>query len=180
MSEIPRFPPMSAFGGRMEVSPVSIDELSNVRALERSSFAHFHSARTTEAELEAFNAWIVSPTHIESLVEDIANDALYGARLDGRLIGIVGWGRVSSQEGTFRLHLLFVDHFFAKSGVGRLLMRFCEQRARLSGADVLAVRTLVSSVGFFEAGGYEVTSYGSHAVSTQETLSVAFLRKGLR
>ncbi|MEM7747489.1 MAG: GNAT family N-acetyltransferase [Pseudomonadota bacterium] len=180
MSEIPRFPLMSAFGGRVEVSPVGIDELSNVRALERSSFSHFHAALTSEAELEAFNDWIVSPQHMESLVDDIANDALHGARLDGRLIGVVGWGGVSGPDSSVRLHLLYIDHFFAKNGVGRFLLQYFERRARMADAQALSVKTLVSSVGFFEADGHELTSYGSHKLSAKESLSVAFLRKVLR
>ncbi|MEM9355520.1 MAG: GNAT family N-acetyltransferase [Pseudomonadota bacterium] len=179
MSEIPRFPLMGAFGDRVEISAVTIDELSDVRALERSSFAHLNAALTTEAELDAFNAWVVSSEHAEALFEYVMHDALYGARLDGRLIGVVGWGCMNGQNDTVRLHLLFVDHLFAKNGVGRRLLRHFEQRAQLAGAEVLSVKTLMSSVGFFEADGHLVTSYGSHALSTDQSLRIAFLRKEL-
>lgn len=179
MSEHPRFGTKLDLGAQVQFHALTVDDLREVRSLQQDGFAQLCAQHATEAEAEAFETVVISPRHTEELMRCVAKDRLLGARIDRRLVGAATWADSRENNTTLRLRSLFIDPMFSRCGIGRALLRYVEDKVQASGGQELAVRTFVHTAGFFEQAGYSTTSYGVLALTADEAMAVAFMRKPL-
>ena len=154
---------------------ISIDDHSNVRYLHAKSMSTQSADALSDAEAAAFVAFVRSPAYSSYLMaEDV-----YGALMDGQLIGTAAW-QVNGDDGQMaRISSVFVDPLFMRAGIGRRLLAEVEARAYQSGFDQLGASTTANAVPFFEKLGYQVASRGVKTFGPDCALPVAFLRKSM-
>lgn len=154
---------------------VGIDDHSRVRYLHTKSMTAQSADSLTDAEANAFVAFVRSPAYSDCLMaEDV-----YGAFVDGQLIGTASW-HVTCDDGRLaRISSVFVDPLFGRIGIGRRLLAEVEARACQSGFDQFGVSATVNAVPFFERLGYQVASRGVKTFGPDCALPVAFLRKSV-
>lgn len=127
----------------------------------------------SDAEIAAFLAHVGSPAYSDCLVAE----EVYGAFVDGQLVGTASW-QVNGDDGeTARIASVFVHPLFARLGIGGRLLAEVEGRARRSGFDQLGTSSTINAVAFFERYGYQEASRGVIAFGADCWLPVAFLRK---
>lgn len=158
--------------GSVEVRPVGLDDLSAVRYVHTTSFRSLASARLGENEVAAFCEHVNSPVYSEIVL----SEELIAAWTGSQMVGTAGW--IPGEGGTnARIRSVFVHPLFTRCGIGRLLVERVEHSALLRGFRAFSVRATLNSVPFFEAIGYQVTSYGLRSLGGSNGLPVAFLRK---
>lgn len=154
---------------------IGIDDYANVRYLHAKAMTSQSADALSDAEVVAFVAFVRSPAYSDMLMaEDI-----YGAFIDGQLIGTAAW-HVSGDDGQVaRISSVFVHPLFARHGLGRRLLTEVEARAGQSGFDQLGTSATINAVPFFERLGYLVASRGVKQFGPDCSLPVAFLRKSV-
>lgn len=168
---------MIAVGGMSKsaitIRRIGIDDHSNVRYLHIKSMTAQSVDALSEAEIAAFGAFVNSPAYSDALIaEDV-----YGAFIDGQLIGTASW-HVNGDDGrTARISSVFVDPMFARLGIGGRLLAEVEARAAQSGFSQFGISTTINAVPFFEKLGYREASRGVKTLGPETSLPVAFLRK---
>ena len=88
----------------------------------------------------------------------LMKEEVYGAWLDGELVGTARWHANGANGSTARIGSVFVRH--PPLGIGRRLLAEVEARARQSGFDKFAAGVTANAVPFFERLGYKVASRG--------------------
>ena len=97
-----------------------------------------------------------------NLVNDLGTD-FYLALVDGALVGLVHvtYARQLSVAPLARLEQLLVVEPFRRRGIGRMLLRFGEQRARKRGCGAIVCEAAAAASGathrFFEQAGFRPT-----------------------
>ena len=154
---------------------VALDEHTHVRHLHTKSMENQSTDSLTDAEIQAFTAFVRSPAYSDILKEE----NLYGAFTEGQLIGTASW-QVNGDDGQMaRISSVFVDPMFFHLGIGGRLLTEVEARAFQSGFNQLSISTTLNAVPFFEKAGYQVASRGVKALGSDCLLPVAFLRKSI-
>lgn len=154
---------------------VGIDDFSEVRYLHAKSL----SAQTADSLLEAEAAAFVALANSTAYGDILAGEDIYGAFIDGQLIGTAAW-HVNGDDGKLaRISSVFVHPLFGRYGIARRLMAEVEARAFQSGFDHFSVSAPFNAVPFFEKMGYQVCSRGVKTFSADCSLPVAFLRKAV-
>ena len=86
---------------------------------------------------------------------------------------LVGFGHMGSREGacSSSMHIkgLYVSPESAGNGIGKLLMRELEKRARNCGCALLVLASSLNAVGFYESCGFYVKEQSSSSHCTQCT-----------
>jgi putative acetyltransferase len=152
---------------------VGLDEYSHVRNLHARAMSSESADSLSEAEIAAFIAFVRSPAYSDVL----RGETLYGAFIDGQLIGTASW-HVNGDDGQLaRISSVFVDPMFMRLGIGGRLLTEAEARAFQSGFNQLGISSTINAVPFFERAGYQVASRGVKTFGPGCALPVAFLRK---
>ena len=152
---------------------VGLDEHSHVRNLHARAMSSESADSLTETEIAAFIAFVRSPAYSDLL----RAENLYGAFIDGQLIGTASW-HVNGDDGQLaRISSVFVDPMFLRLGIGGRLLTEVEARAFQSGFNQLGISSTINAVPFFERAGYQVASRGVKTLGAGCALPVAFLRK---
>jgi len=152
---------------------VGLDEYSHVRNLHARAMSSESADCLTEAEIAAFIAFVRSPAYSDLL----RGENLYGAFIDGQLIGTASW-HVNGDDGQVaRVSSVFVDPMFMRLGIGGQLLTEVEARAFQSGFNQLGISATINAVPFFERAGYQIASRGVKTLGPGCALPVAFLRK---
>lgn len=152
---------------------VGLDDHSAVRHLHARSMQSQSGDVLSDAEIAAFLAFVGSPAYSDFLLAE----EVYGAFVDGQLIGTASW-QVNGDDGeSARVSSVFVHPLFARLGIGGRLLAEVEDRACRSGFDQLGTSTTINAVAFFERYGYQEASRGVKAFGPDCWLPVAFLRK---
>lgn len=154
---------------------VGVDEHAHVRHLHATSMVSQSADSLTECEIQAFVALVRSPAYSDVLKDE----NLYGAFIDGQLIGTASW-QVSGDDGqAARISSVFVDPMFMRLGIGGRLLAEVEARAFQSGFNQFAISATLNAVPFFERAGYQSASRGVKTMGPDCALPVAFLRKSV-
>ena len=125
---------------------VGLDEYSHVRNLHARAMSSESADCLTEAEIAAFIAFVRSPAYSDLL----RGESLYGAFIDGQLIGTASW-HVNGDDGQVaRISSVFVDPMFMRLGIGGQLLIEVEARAFQSGFNQLGISSTINAVPFFE------------------------------
>lgn len=108
----------------------------------------------------------------------LQRENLWAATLDGLLVGTSGWLPSDDSGNSARITSVFVNPMFVRLGVGRLLVRNAETRARTAGFSSFTARAPETAAAFFAALGYEVTSHGVSQRVAGRAVPVTFMRRG--
>lgn len=173
MTEFVRFGPGQAMVSVAEIRPVAIEDLSTIRYIHATALRITASHFLSEEEVEAFRAHVYSHTYSEAL----QRQALYGAYVDGELIGTAGWTIGDDSGSCIRLRSVFVRPLFGGIGLGRRLVHAVEELTRGAGYRAFSVRATINAQPFFERLGYTVTSHGVRTLLGNVSIPVAFMRK---
>lgn len=155
------------------LAPVGIDQWSDIRDIHRAAAEKLIAGYLEPEEISAFRDLVDAAEYSEQM----AAENPVAAWLDGYMIGTCGWRPADDAGTSARLTSLFVHPLFIRLGVGRKLVLDTEARARAAGFHQFSVRTTANAIGFFEHLGYEVSSYGVYAVSSERDVPIAFMRK---
>jgi GNAT superfamily N-acetyltransferase len=158
---------------RVVIGPVGIDDWSDVRHVHAFSLEKLAAVALDPDEFAAIREWIASPEY----TEELQNENLAAAWLDRHMIGTCGWCPADDAGSSARITSLFVSPLFTRLGVGRALLLDAERRAQVAGFASFTLRTAWTALGFFEALGYEVSSYGNASISGGRELPAVFMRK---
>lgn len=160
-------------GGAITIRRIGIDDHSDVRHVHAKSMTAKSLDALSQAEIEAFVAFVRSPAYSDALMaEDV-----YGAFAERQLVGTASW-HVNGDDGrTARISSVFVDPLFCGLGIGRRLLAEVETRARQSGFGQFGISATINAVPFFEKLGYREASRGVKVLGQDCALPVAFLRK---
>lgn len=165
----------TGIGARAVLTPIGLDDWSDLRNLHAVSFERLIAGHLDEGELEAFKALVASFEYSE----DLRQDALIVARIDGYLTGSCAW-RPSDDAGlSARVTAIFVYPMFTRFGIGRRLLLETEAHALSAGFQICTARAPLNAAGFFERLGYATASFGSHMIDGGKGVPVAFMRKSL-
>jgi putative acetyltransferase len=153
--------------------PVGVDDVSSVRHVHVSSFQVLSGEHHTQEETAAFADMIRRPEY----GREVLNNNVYGAWIDGQIVGTAGWCPGDNRCRTARIRQVFVEPLFAGAGIGGLLLMDAENRALRAGFHLFSVRVAVSAVPFFERHGYIVSSHGVLPTPAGVGMPVVFMRK---
>jgi GNAT superfamily N-acetyltransferase len=151
---------------------VGIDDHADVRRLHVRAMQSQCGDALTDAELAAFAAFVGSPGYSDLL----RAEEVYGAFVDGQLIGTASWLANGDDGETARIASVFVHPMFARLGIGSRLLGEVEARATQSGFDQVGASAILNAVPFFERCGYFEASRGVKSLGDR-SLPVAFLKK---
>ena len=179
MSQHPRFGPSPDFSQNVSIVKLDIDHINEIRSLQKATFRRLCANWVSEAEADAFYAYLDSPAFSTDLFNCMKSKRVLGARLDKRLVAVASWCPSKDNPRTGRLRSIFVDTMFVHSGIGRALLSELERRAANTDMKTMSVRVLNRSVGFFEKLGYATTGRGVYSLTDDEGLAVVYLRRPL-
>jgi GNAT superfamily N-acetyltransferase len=166
------------------IAPASLDEFLKLRPIGVDDFASIRYLHTTalraqtldvlsEDEIASFDRLVHSPAYSTLLMKE----EVYGAWIDGELVGTVSWHPVGGSAGTANISGIFVRH--ARLGIGRRLLAEAETRAHRNGFERLSAGATTNAVPFFLRFGYETVSRGVRSLTSECKLPVTFVRKRL-
>jgi N-acetylglutamate synthase-like GNAT family acetyltransferase len=163
----------TSLGERLTLRPIAVDDFSNLRYLHATSLRAQTLDVLSEEEVEAFVKLVYSPEYATLLMKE----EVYGAWLDGELIGTVSWHAAGNGGSTASIGGIFVRH--PRLGIGRRLLAEAEARAHQCGFERLSACATANAVPFFLRFGYEKVSRGVRSLSFGCVLPVTFVRKHL-
>lgn len=173
MTEFPRFGGAAALAAFAELRRVDIEHLSTIRYIHASALRLQAGQLLSEDEIAAFTAHVYTSVYTEALLRQ----SLFGAFVDGELIGTAGWTVADDNGSGVRVRSVYVRPLFTGMGVGGRLLEAVEQDARTAGYRAFSVRSTLNATSFFEQYGYAVTSHGVRQLFGNRNLPVAFMRK---
>lgn len=179
MTDMSRIGDPSDLGRAVHITPLEIEDLSEVRYIHAAAFRLVASPYFTEEEIAAFTDTITSRDYTDSLVTAMRDRQLIGARYDNQLIGTAGWTYSEDQGETARLKWLYVRPLFTDCGIGRRLVAEVESRVIQGGFNQASVRSTSAAQGFFERLGYRTTSHGVYNLNPRIAMPVVFMRKSM-
>jgi GNAT superfamily N-acetyltransferase len=158
---------------QLTLRPFAVDDFSSLRYLHATSLRGQTLDVLSEEEVAAFVRLVYSPAYTTLL----AKEDLYGAWIDGELVGTVSWHAAGNGGSTASIGGIFVRH--PRLGIGRRLLAHAEARAQQSGFERLSASATANAVPFFLRLGYEKVSRGVRSLSFGCVLPVTFVRKHL-
>jgi GNAT superfamily N-acetyltransferase len=158
---------------RLLLRPVAIDDYAEIRHLHAAAMRAATVGVLSELEVAAF----VRLVHSADYPAIVMKEDVFGAWLDGELVGTASWQTNAANGHTARIGSIFVRH--PRFGIGRRLVTEVEKRAHQSGFDRLAAGVTANAVPFFERLGYTIASHGVKTYAAGCSLPVTFLRKEL-
>lgn len=161
---------------RLVLRPVGLDDWASVRYVHTASFRAHAGGHFAESELDAFAKLVRSQRYIDRLL----GENVHAAFLEDQMVGTCGWTPADDNGALARITAIYVRPFFTRMGIGRQLVTDAEARARTAGFERFSVRVTFNAVGFFEKLGYDVTSYGIQALTTDQGLPVTYMRKRMQ
>ena len=169
-------PSDGGLGAKASIRRVTIDEMASVRHVHGNSFRVYAGPYLTAEETAAFLSYIQSPRY----TDDLMRSEVYGAVIEGQLVGTAAWRAGDDQGASARISAVFVDPLFTGTGIGHRLVADVEARAHQSGFKRFAARVTINAVPFYERLGYEIASQGvSQIAMPLSLLPVTFLRKSV-
>ena len=177
MTEVARIGSWAGPAGAAEVRPITIDELSSVRYIHAASFRMRAGQHYTPSEIEAFAEHVNGLAYTDALSEVVRQQQLYGAWLEGELVGTAGWSAARDGEVAARLRFIYVRPLFTGLGLGGRLLLEAEDVARQAGFRTFNARATLNAAEFFERFGYQRLGSGTRPLSPTQTLPVVFTRK---
>ncbi|HRD75547.1 MAG TPA: GNAT family N-acetyltransferase [Hyphomicrobiaceae bacterium] len=157
----------------VEVRSIGIDDYSAVRYVHGTAFKSIGLSFLDEAELNPLLAPFESIEYTESLM----SEDLVGAWIGSELVGTAVWLAADDTGRSARITSVYVRPMFTRLGVGRMLVREDETRARRHGYRSFSARATPITAGFYQKLGYAVTSHGSIPVDKERGLPLTFLRR---
>ncbi|MEO1693688.1 MAG: GNAT family N-acetyltransferase [Pseudomonadota bacterium] len=179
MTEMLRFKKPSKFDQLLILEPLEIEALSDVRHIHRQGFRCATSFCLTDDELGEHDRHIESPSYADALMQAIRGRQLFGARIDGTLVGTAGWVTADTASPTARLRWMYVQPMFSDCGIGRRLLSATELDAMRSGYDAMSVQSPPGLGDFLQHLGYLEASRGTMSLTHQLSVPVSFMRKTL-
>ncbi|MEL6298830.1 MAG: GNAT family N-acetyltransferase [Pseudomonadota bacterium] len=179
MTELSPPPRGDTIDAQAAIEPLSIDDLSDVRATHHAAIASSSGPFLTDHELAAYRATINSSAYADALATAIYEQRLYGAKADGFIIGTCGWRHAAHVAATAQLGWLFVHPVFSDAGFGRRLLSDTELKAIQAGCHRMSAQVPLAALRFFERLGYVVSSQGTQPVDGGLSIPVAHVRKSL-
>lgn len=161
------------FDERLTLRPIGIDDFANLRYLHATSLRGQTLDVLSEEEVAAFDRLVYSPAYASLLMKE----EVYGAWLDGELIGTVSWHAAGNSGAMASIGGIFVRH--PRLGIGRRLLAEVEARAHQCGFERLSACATANAVPFFLKFGYEKVSRGVRSLSFDCVLPVTFVKKRL-
>lgn len=158
---------------RLLLRPIVVDDYADIRHLHASALRAGTVGVMSEPEVAAFVKLVQSAVYPDLLMKE----DVFGAWLDGELVGTASWQANAANGHTARVGSIFVRH--PRFGIGRRLLAEVEQRAHHSGFNRIAAGVTANAVPFFERLGYVVASHGVRTFAIGCALPVTFLRKEL-
>lgn len=166
----------SGMADALELRPVSVDELSTLRYIHASAFKSMANASYPDEEIAAFCSYIYTSAYADLVL----GENLFAGYLGGEMVATGGWTPADDNGVSARIRSIYVRPLFTGIGIGRRMTLEAEKQARRSGFRSFGARVTVNAIGFFEALGYEITSYGVHVLPGERGLPVCFMRKSDR
>jgi GNAT superfamily N-acetyltransferase len=155
------------------VRPLSVDDLSTARYIHAASFAASALEHYSQADVDAFNAFVRSPRYADLL---LGNNAV-AAWIESEMVGTAAWSPGEGRSPTARIIVVAVRPLFTGEGIGRFLVDYVEAQAREAGYHALEASATLNSIGFFEGLGFRVVRNGGWALPLGHEIPVAFMRK---
>jgi GNAT superfamily N-acetyltransferase len=153
--------------------PLTVDDLSTARYIHTASFESAAKDYYSQADIDAFVAFVRSPRYSDLL---LGNRAV-AAWLSSEMVGTAAWSPGEGMSPTARILAVFVRPLFTGEGIGRLLVNHVEAEARTAGYRALEVSTTLNAMGFFEELGFRVVRNGDWALPEGREIPVVFMRK---
>ena len=147
---------LAALGSRVAIRRIGIDDYSNVRYLHIAAMTAQSFDALSDAEVAGFAAFVRSAAYADALVQE----EVYGAFIDGQLIGTAAWQSNGDDGHTARISSVFVDPLFCRLGIGTRLLAEVEGRAWQSGFGKFGSSATINAVPFFDRLGYREASRG--------------------
>jgi putative acetyltransferase len=156
-------------------------ELATAEDAEAMLTVHRWAVRGTAAHFydpEIIEDWgSPGPEDVERLAQRIVRgeeEAVVARDASGR---VIGFGSIvpSSQE----LHGLYVAPEHGRSGIGAMILKELEARARRRGVDELSVDASVNAEPFYRCHGFEAEGRGQHALPSGRPIDCVRMRKRL-
>jgi GNAT superfamily N-acetyltransferase len=157
----------------IEIRSIGLDDYAAVRSVHLASVRWLAASFLDTDEMRPLLSGVGTIEYTDALF----TEDLTGAWLGGDLVGTAGWLAADDSGRSARITSVFVRPLFMRIGVGRLLVREAEARARKHGYRSFSVRATPLSAVFFQRLGYEITSHGSMAVDAERSLPLTFLRR---
>lgn len=165
--------PFARPADQLTIRRVGVDDWAGVRYVHATAFRVLAAGECEAGEIDAFAGYVRSQDYANRL----AAENLHAGWLDGELVGTSGWIPADDSGALARITSVFVRPLLTRIGIGSRLAMDAEARARAAGFERFSTRAMLNSVGFFERLGYEVTSYGVHAISPAYGMPVTYMRK---
>ncbi len=109
----------------------------------------FASREEQEKLLGPFShAWSEDPLHRQAIVHILRTDLIFVAEIDQQVVGVL-----RCRPG--RLQSLFVLDNYHRQGIGRRLVRRCENELSIRGSRVIHLASTLYAVPFYLALGYK-------------------------
>jgi GNAT superfamily N-acetyltransferase len=159
-------------GKLLRVVPLGLDDFSGLRYLHATALRAHTGSVLSEVEIAAFIDLVRSSAYVDLLLKE----EMYGAFLDGELVGSAGWHASADNGAVARIASLFALH--PRRGIGRRLLATIEARAGACGFQQFATGVTANAVPFFQGQGYRIASRGTRMLTPQCGLPVTFLKKG--
>jgi putative acetyltransferase len=150
-------------------------DVAPVRELHARSFAQLARGHHSEIEIAAHVGLIRSPPYADELAG--ANLAVAIDTMGGRIVATAGWQAMTDRAATARIRKVFVDPGLARRGIGSLMVRDAETRARQAGCEDFYVRANINAVPLYRRLGYRDIEAGVMKVGTAVSLPVVYMEK---
>src|SRR5262249_18265559 len=156
---------------RLALRPIGLDDFSSLRYLHVTALRAQTLDVLSEEEAAAFTRLVYSPAYVSLVLRE----GVYGAWLDGELVGTVSWQAGGTSGAMASIGGIFVRH--PRLGIGRRLLAEAEARVHQSGFERLSACATANALPFFLHSPYEAVSRGVRALSVGCVLPVTFVKK---
>ena len=150
----------------MQLRRASIDDVPHIERVMRESIVGISNRSYDARQVES------SLRHVAHLDRELVTDGTYFVvEHDGEIVGCGGWskrGRLYAGSGSAegdarfldprteaaRIRAMFVVPRFERRGIGRMILRTCEDEARAAGFRKLELMAMLSGHAMYLATGY--------------------------
>lgn len=162
------------------ITAPTIDALSAIRYVHAQALRRAAGDWASDEEIAAYVAHVYSPGYATGIEAAIQSQQLFGAHIDGRLVGTSGWSSFDDDTSVARVRWCHVEPIFAGMGLGAALLSHAESAAEAAGHTGLVARSTPNAAAFFERFGYGITAHGTRNIGPKLSVPVTFLRKHLQ